>query len=163
MRLKFFERAMSHDLDDIKYDMMCCYSPAPPPPPSECCVIIQTLTGQTITIDVKGSDTVATLKAKILDKEGIPQDQQRLIFEDNELEDERALKDYNNKTLRLVIEEAVEEVEEEAEAPRFCKCARACVERAVWTLPWMQSDYCEDCKGGCSCLCLGCVRDERCA
>ena len=39
----------------------------------------------------------------------------------------------------------------------FCKCARACVKRGEWILPWLQSDYCVYCKGGCDCGCLGCL------
>ena len=69
-------------------------------------LFVKTLTGKTVSIEVEEGESIEDVKAKISEKEGIPPEQQRLIFGGQQLQDSKTLDDYNvgdDATLHLVL------------------------------------------------------------
>jgi len=69
-------------------------------------LFVKTLTGKTVSIEVEEGESIEDVKAKIAEKEGIPAEQQRLIFGGQQLQDAKTLDDYDvgdDATLHLVL------------------------------------------------------------
>lgn len=67
---------------------------------------VKTLTGKTLDLDIELSDTITRLKERVEEKEGIPTQQQRLIFGGRAMADDKTASDLGLKagvTLHLVL------------------------------------------------------------
>ena len=77
-------------------------------------IFVKSLTGSIITLEVSGTDTIANVKRKITDKEGIPVEKQRLVHNDKQLEDDKTLDACGIKrenTIYIVLKNVVHPVQ----------------------------------------------------
>ena len=69
-------------------------------------IYVKTLQGKNISLDVQDGESIDSIKKKIQDKEGIPSDQMRLVFNGKQLEDQNTIQDYgidSDSTVHLVL------------------------------------------------------------
>eukprot|EP01105_Mastigella_eilhardi_P020134 TRINITY_DN4776_c0_g1_i7.p1 TRINITY_DN4776_c0_g1~~TRINITY_DN4776_c0_g1_i7.p1 ORF type:complete len:302 (-),score=61.59 TRINITY_DN4776_c0_g1_i7:94-999(-) len=87
-KARFPNGVPSHPVDQIEDQISAAY------PGSTMQIFVRTLTGKTITLPVAADMSVYLVKLLICSKEGIPTDQQRIIFDAKQLQDLATLAQY---------------------------------------------------------------------